>query len=54
MILNICFFVQAAAQAAAAFLQEKDSGNAKIEMAPWLKQPAPAPSNEDPRKKTSY
>jgi len=51
---DLSYWAQAAAQAAAAFLQEKDSGNAKIEMAPWLKQPAPAPSNEDPRKKTSY
>ena len=45
---------QAAAQAAAAFLQEKDSGSSKLETAPWLKKPAPAPSNEDPRKKMSY
>lgn len=52
---DLSYWAQAAAQAAAAFLQEKDAGNQKtLEMAPWLKKPAPAPSSEDPRKKTSY
>lgn len=51
---DLSYWAQAAAQAAAAFLQEKDSGSSKLETAPWLKKPAPAPSNEDPRKKMSY
>merc|ERR1719281_1211715 len=45
---DLSYWAQAAAQAAAAFLQEKDSGSSKLETAPWLKKPAPAPSNEDP------
>lgn len=47
-------FLKAAAQAASAFLSEKESGSIKLEAAPWMKKPAPAPSSEDPRKKMSY
>ena len=45
---------KAAAQAAAAFLSDADGGSKKLEMAPWLKKPAPAPSGDDPRKKMSF
>lgn len=51
---DLSYWAQAAAQAASAFLSEKESGSIKLEAAPWMKKPAPAPSSEDPRKKMSY
>jgi len=52
---DLSYWAQAAAQAAAAFLGDgKNKEGMKLEAAPWMKKPAPAPSNEDPRKKMSY
>ena len=51
---DVSYWAQAAAQASMADLAGSKDGKIDLQNAPWMKQPAPAPSNEDPRKKMSY
>jgi len=51
---DVSYWAQAAAQASMAVLAGSKDGKIDLENAPWMKQPAPAPSNEDPRKKMSF
>ncbi|CAG5108743.1 Oidioi.mRNA.OKI2018_I69.chr1.g3933.t1.cds [Oikopleura dioica] len=48
---DVSYWAQAAAQASMAVLAGSKDGKIDLQNAPWMKQPAPAPSNEDPRKR---
>lgn len=51
---DVSYWAQAAAQASMAVLAGSKDGKIDLESAPWMKKPAPAPTNEDPRTKMSY